>query len=431
MNSFFKRNKEKSTHTILNTNREKQAVRIETSLPHDILTQLKMASITEHDLAVLRTLRPVLNENINFIVTNFYDSLSNEPSLATIINDNSSVERLRITLERHISEMFDGVINNEFVQKRYKIAIIHARIGLKPNWYLSSFQNLLNSFFTIINRTTYRAEDKYNIMNSISKLLNFEQQLVLQMYEDENEKNLLAEHEKTEQLLHKIQENTAILHSSIQQTNNEMEEVGQLLNNLHDYSNENASLTDRITNSATNEQKMLGQTEEQNKVLQTDMANIHNRAEELYKLTEKISSVAGIVKQITEQTNLLALNASIEAARAGEHGKGFAVVAHEVGNLADHTKSSLAEIDGVLDETEKATSSIIEDVRNLQEMVATERKQILASADSFATIVESMERLNARNTELHHDVQLLTENLESINSNADEIVASADALANM
>ena len=58
---------------------------------------------------------------------------------------------LRVTLERHISEMFDGKIDNVFIEKRHQIAVIHARIGLEPKWYLSAFQDLLNSFFTIIN----------------------------------------------------------------------------------------------------------------------------------------------------------------------------------------------------------------------------------------------------------------------------------------
>ena len=118
------------------------------------------------------------------------------------------------------------------------------------------------------------------------------------------------------------------------------------------------------------EQQMLAETENQSTSLQTKMENINVRTKELHNLTDKISSVAQIVTQIANQTNLLALNASIEAARAGEHGKGFAVVAEEVGKLAEHTKSSLSEVDVILEDTERTTATITSEVAELQKMVA-------------------------------------------------------------
>ena len=64
--------------------------------------------------------------------------------------------------------------------------------------------------------------------------------------------------------------------------------------------------------------------------------------------------VAGL-KELAEQTNLLSLNASIEAVKAGERGRGFSVVATEMGNLAEQSKSSAAEVRTILVDIEKGT----------------------------------------------------------------------------
>jgi len=428
---LFKRKKAVSPTLTTLAIKEKPHVKISNDLDKDIKKQLLMIGLTEDDLSVLRVLIPHLQENVKSIVANFYVNLENESSLSTIINTNSSIERLRVSLERHIAEMFDGKIDNEFVAKRHRIAVIHARIGLESKWYLSAFQDLLNSFFAIIEETNYSGPDKFKAIHSISKILNFEQQLVLEIYEAEHENHLVEENERKTEIMEEIHQSSLSLNEVIDNTNSDIEEMTNVLDHLQSLSDDNSSLADNISTAALKEQQMLAETEIQSNNLQHKMENIHVRAKELNGLTDKISAVARIVTQIANQTNLLALNASIEAARAGEHGRGFAVVAEEVRKLAEHTKLSLSEVDGILEETERTTVTITSEVAELQKMVEDEREQIIASGTSFASVVESMGTLKVRNSELHEDVRRLSLNLNSIHQSTEEVSASANDLANM
>ncbi|MDN4075773.1 protoglobin domain-containing protein [Fictibacillus terranigra] len=150
--------------------------------------QLKMISMTTEDLAVLRSVQPFVANHIEEVVTGFYSTIAHVPQLSEIIERNSSVERLRTTLERHIREMFNGKINRAFVEQRKLIAHIHFRIGLEPKWYISAFQDLQLSLLSILDEHLEEKKDFYRATAAITKMLNLEQQLVLEAFSVEEEK---------------------------------------------------------------------------------------------------------------------------------------------------------------------------------------------------------------------------------------------------
>ncbi|QNU66636.1 methyl-accepting chemotaxis protein [Ruminiclostridium herbifermentans] len=76
------------------------------------------------------------------------------------------------------------------------------------------------------------------------------------------------------------------------------------------------------------------------------------------KSIEQINHLSDAIMLLTSQTNLLALNAAIEASRAGESGRGFAVVADEIRKLAEDSKKTVSEIQGV-------TKNVFDAVENL------------------------------------------------------------------
>ena len=108
-------------------------------------------------------------ENINEIVEQFYENLTNEPSLLKIINNNSTIGRLKKTLTQHISEMFDGIIDQSYIQKRIHIAHVHVKIGLQTKWYMCAFQDLLLSLSTIIEKNIVHKEDYFLAIRAVSK----------------------------------------------------------------------------------------------------------------------------------------------------------------------------------------------------------------------------------------------------------------------
>lgn len=112
-----------------------------------------------------------------------------------------------------------------------------------------------------------------------------------------------------------------------------------------------------------------------------------NTIRDLEAMSEKISSIVGVIGDIADQTNLLALNAAIEAARAGEQGRGFAVVADEVRKLAERTSQATGEISSMISAIQGETQSAIVSI-------AAGTGQAKNGADLAQQAADSLERIN-------------------------------------
>ncbi len=111
------------------------------------------------------------------------------------------------------------------------------------------------------------------------------------------------------------------------------------------------------------------------------------------KNSGEISSFVNIINDIAEQTNLLSLNASIEAARAGESGRGFAVVAEEIRKLADQSKASGAQINGIVEKIVQTTDRTNESAKRAEEMINEQAKELGETVEVFGMIQSCVNEL--------------------------------------
>ncbi|MHA6260145.1 protoglobin domain-containing protein [Sporosarcina sp. CAU 1771] len=150
--------------------------------------QMGLIDLTGKDLALVKTYQPYIQAGVEEVVSVFYDQVLSVPSLRKIIEERTQVDRLKQLLATYIVAMFEGEINEVSIKKKMKLAQMHFNIGLEPKWYMGTFQQLQEVFIRLFTKEMPTSLEREKAMLTVSKLVNFEMQIVLEEYDKENMK---------------------------------------------------------------------------------------------------------------------------------------------------------------------------------------------------------------------------------------------------
>lgn len=414
-----------------NYDQYKKDVYIDVENHEDVSQQIHMIHLTTNDLCMIRSLQSIIEEHLEDIVTKFYKNLANRAELTDIINRQSSVDRLKITLTKHIYEMFSGKIDQDYIKQRTIIAHVHVRIGLEPTWYMCAFQDLLLSVNTIITPHMQTIKEYSDVMAAITKIFNLEQQIVLEAYERENKRIRQGIEDKQINLKVNVNSSAQELAAISEETSSSSLEINHKLTDIRSLTSTGLDIAVETERKSKEGAARLKQVEQIMNQSQLHMQKISADMDQLTETSKQINSIVTVVTSIAEQTNLLALNAAIEAARAGENGRGFAVVADEVRKLAESTKKSVSEVSTLIKAIQTYTETIHESILSVNGDIKQGTEESIETNLFFAQILDSMFQMKDQNVRIADEMGDLTAIFEGINQAFEQVATSSDQLTQL
>jgi len=397
--------------------------------------KLAYFSIGSGAKAQLKNFWPVFEEMMPELLDDFYANAQRWPQLRERLSNGVDIDRLKKAQAAHWRRLFDGDLDEGYVEKVREVGQAHARIGLDPSWYIGSYSFVLS---WITERVTplfkKKPQDLSAMLQAVSRAIFLDMDLSIEIYGQQTklreEARMKALAEKFETGARNIIESLSSASAQVQssadtlmstagrtkaQANTVAQASADTTSNVQSVASAAEELTQSIKEIAVQVSKAQEVSAQAVRHADTSNASIQG----LTAAGEKIGEVVSMINDVTAQTNLLVLNATIEAARAGEAGKGFAVVAAEVKALANQTAEATKEIATQI-------AAMQEQINGSAETINLIGRIIGEVSEVSTTIAAAVEQQDAATHEIARGVNTVANETQGVSKNVSDVIGAAE-----
>lgn len=353
--------------------------------------------------------------------------------------------------------------NKSIFSSSYKIMFIISTIGLIiaigvgvliSSWLKKRF-NIIINFASKLGKGDLTEKIEVNGNDEIDNMSIYLNKAI------DNIKNLISEVLDSAE---NISASSEELSATIQEVSSNMENINESTKNISDGISELSATAEEVN--ASQEEITSGIEEISTKTTESDKSfkeisvradNVKGKgtssaklAKEIYeqkyknivkaiedgKVVSEIKIMTEAISSIAEQTNLLALNASIEAARAGEHGKGFAVVAEEIRKLAEQSKSTVSNIEDIINKVQMAFSNLSENshgiLKFIDNNVNPDYDFLVDTAMQYEKDAKFMSNMSSKITistkQISESIEQVSSAIQNVSSTSEESASSSEEI---
>lgn len=171
--------------------------------------------ITEEDCQLLLSMKQKVDASLDDIIDEFYQGLLVFDEMDRIIGDAETLIRLKNHFKSYLQTLFAAQFDEEYVHSRLRVGVVHRRIGVKQEYYVSAVHRLSVILRKKILDKGSSFEDCFNKSQAIEKILLFDLSLMFDTYihslMDETRRSSAMLEEYAESLEEIVAERTRLL----------------------------------------------------------------------------------------------------------------------------------------------------------------------------------------------------------------------------
>ncbi|MBP6900682.1 MAG: GGDEF domain-containing protein [Burkholderiaceae bacterium] len=186
----------------------------------EIRRRKELLGFSAHDAGLLAKARAFVEGDIEALVSSFYEKQTGVDEIALIIGDLDTLKRLRAAMIRYVADLFGGVYDEDYVNNRLRIGLVHKRIGVQPKYYLAAMHLLKSLLMDALSQRMREHPDLVATLRALDKLLYLDNEFVFDTYI----RSLLAELESAKD---KAVEHALTLEEKVAERTRELEEVSR------------------------------------------------------------------------------------------------------------------------------------------------------------------------------------------------------------
>ncbi len=406
--------------------------------PQAIAERTRFIGLDPKARSALRSLGPVIREEIESALDNFYGIVRQEPQIKAFFRDDAHINGAKRLQAAHWSKIADAEFDDTFVEEATRVGQTHARIGLEPRWYVGGYSLIAEQLLRGAIKSRWpkgmfgakpaQADAAADAVTALVKAVMLDMELGISTYLDaineerrrHEEARLKAEKEQTV-VVEALGSALALL------------AAGDLVGRLSaDFSPEFQKLKDDYNNAVGSLGEAMGGVGRSAQGIRAGVDQIAQALEDLSRRTESqaasLEETAAALEQVTATVKRSAAAAheaaEVVGATKGEAQRSGDVVEHAVAAMGEIEASSrqIGNIIGVIDEIAFQT--------NLLALNAgVEAARAGEAGKGFAVVASEVRALAQRSADAAKEIKtLISSSTQQVEAGVDLVGQTGEAL---